>query len=121
MLRKKGDSEKAENPFNNPVPTREIISTGDNDGQRARGASERQSVLTGQLEREFLQLCLLARSEQLSIEDHLKLEEIRRATGLTILFNSRHGHPSTIRGASLDTLLVPPSNHTRGSQASYIS
>jgi hypothetical protein len=109
------DIEKAENPFRDPRPTERNLSNNDNEGWRVRGAPDCQPVLTSQLERELKQLCTLARSGQLSTEDRLKLEEIGRTTGLTILFNSRHDQPSAGRSASSGSSLVPPSYHTHGS------
>jgi hypothetical protein len=106
----------SENPFRDPVLTE---SNNEGEGQRVRNALDNLQALTSRFEGELLQLGALTQSGQLSAEDRLKLEEIRRTTGLTIQFDSRRGRFSVVRSASSGSSfsLNPPSYHTRGGEA----
>ncbi|EKM84272.1 hypothetical protein AGABI1DRAFT_104204 [Agaricus bisporus var. burnettii JB137-S8] len=98
----------AVDPFNDPIPTEGNLPNNDDEVQRARNALDNLQALTSRFEDEIQQLRILAQSGQLSAEDGLKLEEIRRTTGLTIPFDSRHVQRSS--GSSSSS--APPSYHT---------
>jgi hypothetical protein len=110
------DVGQAVDPFRDPVITEGSLSDNDGEGQRVRNALDNLQALTSRFERELQQLGALALSGQLSTEDHLKLEEIRRTTGLTIQFDSRDDRFSIVRSVSSgsSSSLAPPSYHTRG-------
>ncbi|EKM84270.1 hypothetical protein AGABI1DRAFT_104202 [Agaricus bisporus var. burnettii JB137-S8] len=109
-----GNTEPAADPFNDAILTERNLPNNDAEIQRARNALDNLQVLTSQFEGEFQQLCILAQSGQLTAEDRLKLEEIKRTTGLTIPSNLRHNQRSISRSTSFESSssLAPPSYHT---------
>jgi hypothetical protein len=120
-----GDIEQAIDPFRDPVPAEESSSNNSDRGQRVsdrgqrvRDALARLQVFTNQFDGEFQRLCVLAQSGQLSTEDHLRLEEIRRTTGLTIACGSWRDRSSDTGSASLglSSSPTPPSYHSRSNQ-----
>ncbi|XP_006453941.1 hypothetical protein AGABI2DRAFT_113698 [Agaricus bisporus var. bisporus H97] len=109
-----GNTEPAADPFNDAILTERNLPNNDDEIQRARNALDNLQVLTSQFEGEFQHLCILAQSGQLTAEDRLKLEEIKRTTGLTIPSNLRHNQRSISRSTSFESSssLAPPSYHT---------
>ncbi|KAF7784963.1 hypothetical protein Agabi119p4_1128 [Agaricus bisporus var. burnettii] len=109
-----GNTEPVADPFNDVILIERNLSNNDDEVERARNALDNLQVLTSQFEGEFQQLCILAQSGQLTAEDRLKLEEIKRTTGLTIPSNLRHNQRSISRSTSFESSssLAPPSYHT---------
>ncbi|KAF7783950.1 hypothetical protein Agabi119p4_115 [Agaricus bisporus var. burnettii] len=108
-----GNIEPFADPFNDVILIERNLSNNDDEVERARNALDNLQVLTSQFEGEFQQLCILAQSGQLTAEDRLKLEEIKRTTGLTIPSNLRHNQRSISRSTSFgsSSSLAPPSYH----------
>lgn len=112
-VQNQGNIELAVDPFGDPIPTEGSLLNNDDEGQRVRNALDHLQELTSRFERELQQLCILAQSGQLSAEDRLKLEEIRRATNLTIHFDPGHDNSPIGRSTSSGSS-VPPSYRTNG-------
>jgi hypothetical protein len=111
----RGDIEQGLNPFGNPVSARRNSPNNNDEGRQERDALARLQVYTNQFEGELQRLLVLAQSGQLSAEDHIRLEGIRRTTGLTIPCSSRHNRSSSVGSVSSDSSSsIPPSYCTQG-------
>jgi hypothetical protein len=112
-----GNIEQAVDPFRDPVPAEDSSSNTNDEGWRVRNALVRLQAFTNQFEGEFQQLCAQAQSGQLSSEDRLRLEEIRRTAGLTITRGSWRDRSSDARSISRSSFpsMTPPSYHSHNS------